>query len=193
MTIRYAQIATDIGPIFLAASEKGVSGLRLLHQNAEREVETGLADLNHRFAGQAVIEDETGLADITLQVQRVIAGEEPATSVPRDMPGTPYQQRCWDALVAIPWGQTCTYAELAEKAGKPRAIRAAASACAKNPVAFLVPCHRIVRTGGGLGGYFYGLDIKRYLLAREVADPSQSPASMSGRNQRSRMMAGSMA
>ena len=71
------------------------------------------------------------------------------------------------ALTRVPWGKTCTYTELARRAGNPRAIRAAASACARNPITFVIPCHRIVAKNGGLGGYYWGLEMKQQLLARE--------------------------
>ncbi|NKY12520.1 methylated-DNA--[protein]-cysteine S-methyltransferase, partial [Cellulomonas hominis] len=88
-------------------------------------------------------------------------------AVPVEQPGGPFQQRAWQAMRAIPPGGTATYAELALAAGSPSAVRAAGSACARNRVAPFVPCHRVLRSGGSLGGYYYGLDVKRALLALE--------------------------
>lgn len=81
--------------------------------------------------------------------------------------GTPFQRRVWQALRQIPCGQTLSYAALAARLGMPRAVRAVAGACAANPLALLVPCHRVVRSDGGLGGYRWGVARKRWLLARE--------------------------
>lgn len=116
----------------------------------------GLAD---RGAGPALVADA---------VARYAAGDLDALdAVPVEQPGGPFQQRAWQAMRAIPAGGTATYAELALAAGSPTAVRAAGSACARNLVAPFVPCHRVLRTGGTLGGYYYGLDVKRALLAHE--------------------------
>jgi len=82
--------------------------------------------------------------------------------------GTPFQRRVWQALLQIPAGTTATYSEVAHKIGMPRAARAVARACASNPLAVLIPCHRVVRGDGGLGGYRWGVALKRRLLAREA-------------------------
>lgn len=84
-----------------------------------------------------------------------------------DQEGTEHQRRLWVALRQVPPGTTVSYAELAARAGAPAAVRAAASACARNLVAPMIPCHRVVRSDGGLGGYYYGLDVKRWLLDHE--------------------------
>lgn len=117
------------------------------------------AGLAARGAGPALVADA---------VARYAAGEVDALdAVPVDQPGGPFQQRAWQAMRAIPAGGTATYAELAAAAGSPAAVRAAGSACARNLIAPFVPCHRVLRTGGTLGGYYYGLDVKRALLAHE--------------------------
>lgn len=86
-------------------------------------------------------------------------------------PGGAFLQDVWRAMRTIPAGRTWTYARLAAEAGRPTAVRAAGSGCARNLLAPIVPCHRVVRSGGGLGGYFYGLDVKRWLLEHESALP----------------------
>jgi len=117
------------------------------------------AELAGRGAGPALVADA---------VARYAAGEGDALDVvPVEQPGGPFQQRAWQAMRAIPAGRTATYAELALAAGSPTAVRAAGSACARNRVAPFVPCHRVLRSGGLLGGYYYGLDVKRALLALE--------------------------
>ena len=116
-------------------------------------------------------------------VQRYAAGDVDALdAIEAEQPGAPFFQAVWAAMRAIPAGHTASYAELAAAAGRPAAVRAAGSACARNRLAPFVPCHRVLRTGGGLGGYFYGLATKRTLLAHEGAvvggasDASAAPA-----------------
>ncbi|HEY0216352.1 MAG TPA: methylated-DNA--[protein]-cysteine S-methyltransferase [Cellulomonas sp.] len=112
----------------------------------------------------------TGPARVVDAVARYSAGDVAALdAVPVEQAGGPFQQRAWQAMRAIAPGGTATYAELAETAGSPSAVRAAGSACARNLIAPFVPCHRVLRTGGALGGYYYGLDVKRALLAHEAA------------------------
>lgn len=113
--------------------------------------------------GQSPVLDQAAAA-----LEAYYAGEpEAILVVPVTQPAGAFQQRLRDALRAIPAGSTSTYAELASRAGSPRATRAAGTACARNATALFVPCHRAVRSDGGLGGFLYGLDIKRSLLARE--------------------------
>ena len=107
------------------------------------------------------------LQPLLAKVTRVLAGRLPAERIPLDPAGTPFQKRVWRKMLEVPWGQTLSYSDLARKVGKPRAVRAVASACARNPIACIVPCHRILRKGGGLGGYYWGLEKKRELLERE--------------------------
>ena len=89
--------------------------------------------------------------------------------LPLDVQATAFQRRVWEALRAIPYGSTRSYSEIAQSLGRPQAARAVARACATNPVSIVVPCHRVVRTDGGLGGYRWGLERKRALLAQEKA------------------------
>ena len=104
------------------------------------------------------------------EVLVALAHPAQAHSLPLDVVGgTDFQRRVWAALQRIPGGQTCTYTQLAQALGQPRAVRAVASACAANPVAVLVPCHRVLRSDGGLGGYRWGLARKQQLLAQEAA------------------------
>lgn len=105
------------------------------------------------------------------RVARYLDGDLAALDeVPVDQAGTDLQRAVWDGLRAIPAGQTRTYTELADAAGSPRAVRAVGSACGRNLIAPFVPCHRALRSDGSLGGYYYGLDVKRWLLAHEAGD-----------------------
>jgi methylated-DNA-[protein]-cysteine S-methyltransferase len=107
------------------------------------------------------------LAAATAQVREYLAGERTSFDLPLRPAGTPFQQDVWAELQRIPYGTTITYAELADRVGRPRAHRAVGSANGANPIAIVVPCHRVVATGGGLGGYAYGTDTKRRLLDLE--------------------------
>jgi methylated-DNA-[protein]-cysteine S-methyltransferase len=113
--------------------------------------------------------DEAGVAAVVSALARYADGDLAALAeVELVQPGGPFQQRAWAAMRAVAPGRTATYAELAVAAGSPTAVRAAGSACARNLVAPFVPCHRVLRSGGTLGGYYYGLDAKRALLAHEA-------------------------
>ena len=97
-------------------------------------------------------------------------------NLPLDVRGTAFQQRVWQALQAIPVGQTASYAEVAQRIGSPTAVRAVAQACAANALAVAIPCHRVVKSDGALSGYRWGVERKRALLTREsAADPAPQP------------------
>ena len=113
-----------------------------------------------------------GDADFEQLVARVVGMVEApklGLDLPLDLQGTAFQQRVWRALQAVPAGQTATYTEIAERIGAPQSVRAVASACSANPIAVAVPCHRVVRKGGGLSGYRWGVERKRALLDMESA------------------------
>lgn len=159
VTINWAVVETTLGPMLVAASGKGVCRLSF---------NEGVEELARRFPNAALVE---GGATFEALLQRVIgAVERPGTGVdiPLDVRGTAFQQRVWQELRRIPAGETRSYSEIAAAAGRPTAVRAAGSANGANNVAVLIPCHRVVRADGSLGGYAYGLDIKRELLAREA-------------------------
>jgi AraC family transcriptional regulator of adaptative response/methylated-DNA-[protein]-cysteine methyltransferase len=160
VTIRWAVVDTTLGRMLVAATDKGVCRLSF---------DDGPESLARRFPHAELAE---GGEEFEALLNAVIAAvETPGQSdhIPLDVKGTAFQEACWKALRAIPPGETRTYAEIAAAAGNPRAVRAAGSANARNNVAVLIPCHRVIRTGGDLGGYAYGLDIKRELLKREGA------------------------
>jgi AraC family transcriptional regulator of adaptative response/methylated-DNA-[protein]-cysteine methyltransferase len=159
-TIRWSVVETTIGRMLVAATDKGVCRLAFGE---------GPEALAHRFPHAELIE---GGEDFERLLAGVIASvESPGdfAHIPIDVKGTAFQEACWKALREIPSGETRTYAQIAAAAGNPNAVRAAGSANARNNVAVLIPCHRVIRTGGDLGGYAYGLDIKRELLKREGA------------------------
>jgi len=157
--IEWAVVTTSLGPMLVAATARGVCRLSF---SETREV------LAARFPNAELVE---GGAEFASLLQRVVdAVEHPGTGgdIPLDVRGTAFQQRVWAELRKIPPGETRSYAEIAAAAGKPKAVRATGSANGANNVAVLIPCHRVVRSDGSLGGYAYGLDIKRELLKREA-------------------------
>jgi AraC family transcriptional regulator of adaptative response/methylated-DNA-[protein]-cysteine methyltransferase len=160
VTIRWAVAETALGPMLLAATERGICRLSFDEDEAE---------LARRFPHARI--EPGGVALAALVAGAVAACADPARmpELPLDLAGTAFQQRVWEALRRIPPGETRSYAALAAAAGNPRAVRAVGSACGANQVAVLIPCHRAKRTDGTLGGYAYGLDRKRALLAREAS------------------------
>lgn len=159
VTIHWAVVPTSLGAMLVAATDKGVCRLSFNEDAGE---------LARRFPNAQLVEG--GEAFATLLAEVVASVEQPGdfSHIPLDVKGTAFQEACWKALREIPPGETRTYAQIAAAAGNPGAVRAAGSANARNNVAVLIPCHRVIRTGGDLGGYAYGLDIKRELLKRET-------------------------
>jgi AraC family transcriptional regulator of adaptative response/methylated-DNA-[protein]-cysteine methyltransferase len=168
--IRYGSGPTAVGPVFVARTERGVCMLRLV---AGRE--RPLDELRRHFPRAELVQDQEAVKQALRKVDEFLAGKRAEGSIPLDLHGTPFQRRVWKVMQQVPRGQTCSYRELARRAGKPRAVRAVANACASNPVALLVPCHRIVRSDGGLGGYYWGLKKKKQLLRLDRALLSTTP------------------
>lgn len=160
VTIRWAVADTALGRMLLAATDRGIC--RLSFDEDERE-------LKRRFPNAEIVEG--GAALDRLVRGAVAAVERPAQmpELPLDVQGTAFQQAVWRELSRIPPGETLSYAVLAARAGRPKAVRAAGTACGQNQVAVLIPCHRAKRGDGSLGGYAYGLDRKVELLKREGA------------------------
>ena len=130
-------------------------------------------DLHHRLppARRGPLTVRSDLGPISEAVDRYLAGDLDALDhIPVDQAGTELQCEVWDGLRAIPAGQTRTYTELAATTSRPAAVRAAGTACGRNLVAPIVPCHRALRTDGTLGGYYYGLEVKRWLLEHEAGN-----------------------
>jgi len=167
-----AVLSSPAGGLAVLLTEDGVvraAGFGPLDAMAAR-LPLALAARGHEVLEPAALADRgAGPALVADAAARYLDGEVGALdAVPVAQPGGPFQQRAWAAMRAIAPGSTATYAELAAAAGSPTAVRAAGSACARNLVAPFVPCHRVLRSGGTLGGYYYGLDTKRVLLAHEA-------------------------
>ena len=163
-TIRFAFASTTLGRVIVARSVRGICAVRFGDDDDELT-----AELRERFPKADLEHDGGGLGhDIAIILQR-IERPEAAEELPLDIQGTAFQQSVWAALRAIPMGETASYADVATAIGRPTATRAVAQACGANPVAVVVPCHRVVRTDGGLSGYRWGPERKRALLEREGA------------------------
>lgn len=163
-TIHWAVIPTSLGAMLVAATDKGVCCLSFGESEAE---------LRSRFPKAELIAADEPFAKLFEQV--LAAVEQPGSDnshIPLDVKGTAFQQRCWEALRAIPPGETRSYGEQAAMLGNSKASRAVGSANGANNIAVLIPCHRVVQADGSIGGYAYGPGIKRELLKREGIEPS---------------------
>ena len=162
LRLGYATAACPLGRVLVAATDKGVAMIAFGDDDDALE-----ADLEARFAAAERVRDTTGLEPLLARIVAAIDEPAGAATIPLDLRGTAFQQRVWAALRAIPVGETRTYGEIADAIGAPRAVRAVASACAGNPAALAVPCHRVLPKDGGVGGYRWGPERKRRLLANE--------------------------
>ena len=165
-TIRFSVVESALGALLVAATERGVCNVRLGAEPAALE-----AGLRAEFPFAAVERDDAGLAEWTRALARVAAGRPAGFAIPLDVPASRFRRRVFEALQAIPRGETRTYAQVARAVGRPAAARAVGQACAANPAALLVPCHRVVPASGGVGGYRWGRERKGALLAREAEAP----------------------
>jgi AraC family transcriptional regulator, regulatory protein of adaptative response / methylated-DNA-[protein]-cysteine methyltransferase len=173
-SIRYAVVPSPLGRVLVGATERGVCAVSLGDSAAEL-----VHRLDEEFPHARLIEDASALRGWTSQVIEHLAGRLPTLDLPLDIRATAFQWRVWMALRSIPPGETRTYAQVAASIGRPGSARAVARACATNPVALTVPCHRVVPVAGGVGGYRWGAGRKEALLAREM--PSAAGASTARR------------
>jgi AraC family transcriptional regulator, regulatory protein of adaptative response / methylated-DNA-[protein]-cysteine methyltransferase len=170
--IAYAYRDTGLGPLLMAATDRGVC----FAQFGKNEVAL-TAQLKSEFPRATLVTSRMADSpDLDAWIQGFeahIAGTAPRPDLPLDLRGTAFQIRVWRFLLQVPEGDVISYGELAAEIGAPKAVRAAASACAANRIAILVPCHRVLRGDGGLGGYRWGLERKRVLIDRERAGRAQ--------------------
>lgn len=162
MTITYSTTSTPIGRILVASSDKGICTISMGSNDAALERE-----LKSRFPGESPRRDNATMAQTVSAVKAMIVGKRAPNTLRFDLRGTDFQKKVWSELLRIPAGKTRSYSEIATRIGKPNAYRAVANACGANPVAIAVPCHRVVASGGKIGGYGGGLERKRKLLASE--------------------------
>ena len=162
MAIAYTTFASPLGCILLASTEQGLCSVKL-GDNPEALARMLAAE----FSEAELKEDRRGLTDIRDRVLAFLSGDGTLNKLPLDILGTVFQQRVWAQLRQIPRGETRTYKDIAQAIGAPKAVRAVGSACGANPVALVIPCHRALRTDGGLGGYAWGVNRKETLLKIE--------------------------
>lgn len=165
LAIRHTIVDSPLGRLLVAATEQGICAVSL------GDTDAGLEQaLRAEYpAATAITRDDSGLAPWVNAILGQLrgGGEQPATDLPLDIQATAFQRRVWQELQAIPAGATRAYGEVARRLGNPGSARAVAQACASNPVALVIPCHRVVRENGNPGGYRWGSDRKRALLAQE--------------------------
>ncbi len=162
--LTYAVRSCSLGLILVAASEKGIAAI-LLGDDPEKL----LHDLKKVFPKARLVGGDRQFEKTVAGVIDLVEKPETKNELPLDVRGTAFQQRVWKALRSIPAGSTATYTEVARRVGNPKAVRAVARACATNPLAILIPCHRVVRADGALAGYRWDVKRKETLLQREAA------------------------
>ena len=160
--IRHAIVRTELGWLLAAATSRGLCAVEFGASRGELA-----ALLKQRFSAAALAPADPALVRWAARIVSFVSKPSRPLNLPLDLAGTAFQQRVWQALRAIPPGETVSYAQLAARLGEPRATRAVASAIARNPVALAVPCHRVIGSDGALRGYRWGTERKRELLARE--------------------------
>lgn len=161
ITIRWGVHDTPFGDALFGVTERGLAHLAFIHTGTD----AALADLHARWPRAVVAHDGAATADVA---ERVFATARNGAPLALHLRGTNFQLKVWDALLRVPAGRLTTYAELADAIGAPRAHRAVGAAVGRNPIAFLVPCHRVIRGTGAFGGYHWGEPRKRAILAREL-------------------------
>ncbi len=161
VTIRWTVADTSLGKLLVAATEKGLCRVSF---------DEGPLELAQRFPAAEIVEGGAALAQLAARVVAEVETPGRDRDLPIDVQGNAFQEAIWQALRRIPPGETRSYGELAAAIGKPGAVRAAGSACGANNVAVIIPCHRVSRADGSIGGYAYGVERKRALLKRERRD-----------------------
>jgi O-6-methylguanine DNA methyltransferase len=162
-----ARFDSPIGSLFAASSERGLVYLELPHASGR-----GFAGwLRVAAPGRRVLEGFAPNRVAAAQILEYLEGKRRRFELPLDLRGTPFQREVWGELLRIPYGEVRTYAEVAQAVGRPAAVRAVGAANGANPIPLVVPCHRVVATGGKLGGYGGGLPLKARLLALEGSEP----------------------
>ena len=163
-SIRYTLADSPLGRMLIAATEKGICAIQFAA--SDDELEHGI---KREFPFAQRRRDDNALAEWKNSVLRQMSGHKLNAALPLDIQATAFQRRVWAQLQAIPFGATRSYAQVAKAIGRPTATRAVARACATNPIAIAIPCHRVVRTDGGMGGYRWGVERKKTLLELEGA------------------------
>ncbi|GAC1542404.1 MAG: bifunctional DNA-binding transcriptional regulator/O6-methylguanine-DNA methyltransferase Ada [Herpetosiphon sp.] len=162
MHIAYAIVPSSLGRLLVAATSRGVCAVSLGDDDAALQ-----QSLRDEYPAATLVSDLPELRQWIAEVVAYLDGERPMLDLPLDLQATAFQWKVWNELRRIPAGTTRTYRQVADAIGHPGAVRAVGTACGSNPVSLVIPCHRVVRTDGGLGGYRWGLQRKQFLLAHE--------------------------
>lgn len=164
LVIRWGWFDSPFGPTLVMGTDRGICGVAFA---AETGREAAMADLRARWPKAGYVEDAAALHPWVAAAFGAADGT--GQTAPLHLIGAPFQIKVWEALLSIPSGHVTTYSDIARRVGNPRAVRAVGTAVGRNPVAWLIPCHRAIRKSGGLGGYRWGLPVKRAMLAWESA------------------------
>ena len=163
MNIIYTVAPCRLGYLLVAASDQGISKISL-----GSTPDALIKELEQEFSQARLTQDDRGMQSSVAVLLKYLEGDETRLDLPLDIQATAFQRKVWEALRTIPYGSTRSYRQVAESIGQPTAARAVAQACANNPVALVIPCHRVVRAGGDLSGYRWGVERKRSLLTQEA-------------------------
>ena len=158
LAISYFFYPTDYGLSLVASTQKGICYIGF------GEKELMMSDLKKRYSGATFQEQKTELHNLALKFMK----HETVSELPLHISGTDFQLGVWEALLQIPIGKLSSYKAIAQEVNNPKAVRAVGSAIGDNPVSYIIPCHRVIRSDGGLGGYFWGLDIKKKMIDVET-------------------------
>jgi len=169
VNISYTIIASHMGKVLIASTERGLCSVRF--GDSEGAL---LREFKSDFHAANLQRRDNALKPAVASVKSLLAGMNFSGDIPLDIEGTAFQQRVWNALRQIPLGETRSYTEVAQSIGNPKAVRAVANACASNPVALVVPCHRVVQSNGKLAGYRWGVERKAALLRKETLPKESS-------------------
>ncbi len=174
--IRFTIVPTPLGRMLVAATDRGLCAVRFGDSVSELD-----RDLRQEFHAAELHRDDAALREYVEPLLEAIRGDQSSIDLPLDVRATAFQQKVWDTLRQIPRGETRSYSDVARELGAPAAVRAVAHACASNPVAIAVPCHRVVRSDGNLAGYRWGIGRKQKLLDNEKSSGAPGSRPSSGR------------
>jgi AraC family transcriptional regulator of adaptative response/methylated-DNA-[protein]-cysteine methyltransferase len=167
LVIRWGRFDSPFGPVLVMGSDRGICGVAFA---AEMGPEAAMADLRARWPKASYVEEPAALRPwVETAFGNSAAADGTGSAAPLHLIGAPFQIKVWEALLSIPSGHVATYSDIAARLGNPQAVRAVGTAVGRNPVAWLIPCHRAIRKSGALGGYRWGLPVKRAMLAWESA------------------------
>ncbi|MEL6164488.1 MAG: methylated-DNA--[protein]-cysteine S-methyltransferase, partial [Cyanobacteria bacterium J06628_3] len=158
-------VPCSMGYLLVATTEQGICSVKL----GDTKEDNNSILYQDFYQAELIFDSETHQNWIK-SILNFIDGNEPHIDLPLDIRGTAFQKQVWEALKKIPYGETCTYKDIANQIDKPQSVRAVGNACGANPVALIVPCHRVVKNDGGLGGYRWGIERKKKLLNQESVD-----------------------